>query len=334
MDDGPKHGAFSVKTLARDLLSRGFTENQVFRGTNISPSILNVDHPSMPLPDIALFFEHAAKLTGDDTIGLKRGQARDFRKAGLISYVGLSSPTVRDAFSNMIRYMRVFSDAIEFDHSDMARSGKLAWTYAVTQDVNRRQFAEFAAAGMVHDMRVAAHKSFKPHFVAFRHARRTNIDAFTTYFGCDVHFAQHENELHFDPAVLDLPLATSDNDLLSVLRDHCELVLREKGRNTHPLILDVERAIADHLASGRATQSHIASVLGMSSRSLSRKLAEENTTFGTVLDGLRSSLAKAYLRDSDLTVSEIAYLLGYAQSSSFNEAFKRWTDQTPGQYRG
>lgn len=333
MRDEPKHGAFAVKQLASDLLEQGFSEAQVFDGTGIPPSIVTRDRPSAPFRDVARFFEHAAGLTGNDILGLQRGQKRDFRKAGLISYVGLSSPTIFDAITNMARYMHVFSDALDLDLAHLRHTGKLGWRYVVPHTVNRRQFAEFGASGLVRDLRQAANREFSPRLVTFRHARRTNLQAFSAYFGCEVRFAQPENVMLFEPEDLDLPLLTADNDLLGVLRDHCELVLRDKARNVPPLVVAVERAIADRLTSGQARQSDIAASLGMSSRTLSRRLADEGTSFAEALDNLRTSLAKSYLKDSDLTLAEIAYLLGYAQAGGFNEAFRRWTGTTPGQFR-
>ncbi len=330
---GPNHGAFAVKYLAQFLLREGYSEAQIFEGTGVAPDVLTRDHPVLPFREIAQFFENASHLTQNDILGHQRGQKRDFRKAGLISYVGMSSPTIRDALGNMIRYMRVFSDAVELDPSELQRTGKLVWRYVVPHDVNRRQFVEFGASGLIHDLRLAANRDFSPRCVSFRHARRTNLDAFGSFFKSEVRFADAENAVHFAPKDLDLPLLTADNDLHLVLQDHCEMVLRDKSRNVPSLILDVERAIAAHLTVGRATHVHVASSLGMSARTLSRRLAEEGTSFKAALNSLRASLAKSYLKDSDLTLAEISYLLGYSQSGAFNDAFRRWTGKTPGQFR-
>jgi AraC-like DNA-binding protein len=95
----------------------------------------------------------------------------------------------------------------------------------------------------------------------------------------------------------------------------------------------VERILPQLLPHGRATISEVARQLGMSSRTLSRKLREEGSTYAEILDELRSALAKRYLRDRELPVSEIAWLLGYQEVSSFTHAFKRLTGITPRDYR-
>ena len=87
------------------------------------------------------------------------------------------------------------------------------------------------------------------------------------------------------------------------------------------------------LPHGSAVASQVARRLGMSSRTLSRKLGEEGTSFAEILDQLRAALAKHYLDDEALSVSEIAWLLGYREVSSLTHAFKRWTGRTPRQFR-
>ena len=111
---------------------------------------------------------------------------------------------------------------------------------------------------------------------------------------------------------MDLPLVTSENELYSVLTEYCEDILQKKSRNVSDLLVEVERAIADRLTTGEATQEHIARSLGMSSRTLSRRLAKEETTFFRTAEDLRQSLAESYLTNSDLVLAEIAFLLGYS----------------------
>lgn len=329
----PRHGAVFVQTLANDLLSQGFSEQQVFSGTGFSPDLIAQDKPFAPFDDIARFFEHAAVLTGDDVLGFTQGAKREMRRSGLICYVGLSSPTVFDFIKNITRYRQVFSDAVEIDIESLKSDGILRWHFSVPTMVRRRQYVEFGASGLLFAMRQAANREFCPKLVTLKHLRNTNMDVMERFFGCEVRFGEASNAYHFHKADLDLPLVTADNALYDVLQEFCETVLQDKSRNLPPIVIKVERAIVDLLAKGEAQQDNVARALGMSSRTLTRRLAEEDTTFFKTLEGLRASLAMSYLRDSNLVLAEIAYLLGYSALSSFTEAFKRWTGQTPGQFR-
>ena len=91
--------------------------------------------------------------------------------------------------------------------------------------------------------------------------------------------------------------------------------------------------MAERLSAGRTGIEEVAAAMGMSRRTLARRLREVNTTYTETLEGLRQALADRYLTDSDLSVSEIGYLLGYADTSTFSTAFRRWTGRSPGQVR-
>lgn len=329
----PKHGAVFAKKLAQDLLEKGFSEHQVFNGTGLSPEILRPDKPVVEFDRIASFYEHAAVLVDDDILGFVRGQKREMRRTGLISYVGVSSPTVLGFLKNISQYRRVFSDAVELDCETLETDGVAKWYFNVPVRIRRQQYVEFGASGLLHAIRQAANHRICPVLVTFRHTRNANIQEFERYFGCPVRFGENDNSYQFNRSDLALPLITADNELYKVLRNCCERALQIKSRNTAPLVVEVERAISDRLSRGEASQDDVASALGMSPRTLSRRLAAENTTFFKILEELRLALAKNYLRKSDLALAEIAFLLGYSGLSSFNDAFKRWTGETPGQYR-
>lgn len=329
----PLHGAIYVKILAEELRGQGYTEQQIFVGSGLSAKSFEDRRPSAPFGKVAAFMENAAKLTNNDILGLQQGIKRDFHLSGLISYVGTASPTALDALKNIARYRRVFSDAIELNVDTLRKNGRLVWYFKVPSAIKRRQHVEFSAIGLLVSLRQGTNRDLCPEVVTFRHSRNTNLAAFARAFGCKVLFNQRENCLQFKAADLELPFVTADNELYAVLTEYCEIVLQEKSRNVSDLLVQVERAIADQLTTGEATQDHIAKALGMSSRTLSRRLAKEETTFFKTVEGLRRSLAECYLSNSDLVLAEIAFLLGYSGLSSFNDAFKRWTGKTPGQYR-
>lgn len=329
----PLHGAIYVKLLAEELRGHGYSEQQIFADSGLNAKAFEDRRPTAPYAKVAAFFENAATLTDNDILGLENGIKRDFHLSGLVSYVGTASPTALDALNNISRYRRVFSDVVEMNVDSLAKNGRLVWSFRVSSAIERRQHVEFSAIGLLVALRQCTNREIRPDVVTFRHSRNTNLRAFARAFGCKVLFDQRENCIHFKPADLELHLVTADNELYAILTDYCDIVLQSKSRNTSDLLIEVERAIADRLTSGEATQHHVAKTLGMSARTLSRRLAKEETTFFRTVENLRHSLAQQYLSNSDLVLAEIAYLLGYSGLSSFNDAFKRWTGKTPGQYR-
>jgi AraC-like DNA-binding protein len=115
------------------------------------------------------------------------------------------------------------------------------------------------------------------------------------------------------------------------LVQYCDEALASRIAKSSAWRLSVENAIAPLLPHGRARIAEISQRLGISPRTLERRLATEGLTFSRVLDELRLDLAKRYLRERGLPISEIAWLLGYREASAFNHAFKRWTGTTPKQ---
>ena len=110
---------------------------------------------------------------------------------------------------------------------------------------------------------------------------------------------------------------------------YCEEALASRPGGAMSVRADVENAVTPLLPHGRPPVATVARGLGMSTRTLTRRLADEGKTFAQVLDELRTHLAQSYLRDRDLSISEIAWLLGYQEVSAFTHAFKRWTGETP-----
>ena len=135
----PQHGAVFVQELLRDLAAQGIPPGRVLAGSGLAPAILQADRPSAPFDAIARVFENAAEITGEDCLGFRRGLRRDMRSIGLLCYVGLAAPRLRDVLKNIERYRRVFSDAVEFDTSSLDRDGRLRWYFGVSAQVRRRQ---------------------------------------------------------------------------------------------------------------------------------------------------------------------------------------------------
>ncbi len=316
-----------------DLANQGIPPETLLEGLDLRPEDLRRDGAMVRFDSLAALFERAADITDDDLLGFHRGTRRRMQRVGALAYVGLSAPTMRDMLKNTARYSQVFSDAVIMDVSDLDNTGEVRWFFDVPISVKRRQYLEFGAVGIISAMRQFSNRDFTLRNLRLSHPRNSGIREFQRFFGCDVAFGAPQNALVFRQSDLDLPLMTRDEDLLPVLQSHCQDILMRKGEHQSPLVARLERAIVDRLANGSARQDLIAGDLGLSGRSLSRHLSEEGTTFQLVLDQLRKALADRYLRYSNLSQSEISFLLGYSSLSSFSTAFRRWTGQTPGEIR-
>lgn len=327
------HSATWARQLADQLKRDGQPVRRLLAEAGIAPRNLNAENARLPFDRIATFFELAAEATGDDCLGLRFGQTRDTRDAGLIGYVGLSSPTVCDALHNLDRYQRLFSDAWEIDAGLLEETGNLSWDFRSAITLRKRQVIEFGLAKVLRALRQMTGRDLVPEEVSFAHSRNEQLENFGRFFGCAVHFAAPMNSIRFKLSDIHLPVHSADDRLLAVLLEHCKLVLGRHEVAPPTLIERVERMIADRLTTETAGLEAVASELGMSKRTLTRKLAEHGTTFTALVDVIRKELALRYLRDRSLSLTEIAFFLGYTELSSFNHAFRRWTGTTPSKMR-
>ncbi|MEP2532778.1 AraC family transcriptional regulator [Shimia sp.] len=332
-----RHQASHIAAVARDfaayLVSLGFDERDILKGTGLVLSEIEEDGAQAPLPAIVALFNRGVALTGNDLIGLDWGKQRSANRLGLIGYMGRTSPTLGQLLANLARFRRVFSEPMEIDVARLAQDGVYSWTYKVPAHVDCTQFVESQAAYMLVGFTRAVQKQIRPTALAFEHQRDDHQDTFRRFFGCPVQFHAPRNQITFDLADLALPIVTSDEGLNKILVQHCEMVLAQTPPDSSDIRVIVERAIADRLSSGDLSQDIIARDLGMSARTLARRLDQTGVSYQKVLANLRQALAERYLRSAQMSQSEIAYLLGYSDVSSFATAFKRWTGRSPGEIR-
>jgi AraC-like DNA-binding protein len=331
-DSYPAHGAIFALAIVEELEASNFSPEQIVGNTGINLQALDSDEPKLSFDKLALLFERAAELIGDDLLGFRQGKNRNLRLVGMVAYIGVSAATVRDCLHSVSRYMRIFSDALELDVSRLDEDGVLEWRYAVPASVERRQYVEFAIAGLVSDLRELTRLQLCPENLEFQHSRARHIREIEKYFGCSVSFGCGRNRVVFKQTTLEVPLQTADNHLHRVLTKLGAQVLVGNA-NKSSLLVSLEREIGDRLASGTASQEQIARAMGMSARSLSRKLAKEGTSFLKVVESYRKAMAESLISETGLQLTQIAFLLGYSDLSSFSSAFKRWTGRTPSAVR-
>jgi AraC-like DNA-binding protein len=165
------------------------------------------------------------------------------------------------------------------------------------------------------------------------HRRPEDSSEFNTFLGCEVEFGAAADEIAFPGTIKDLPVISADSYLNDLLIGYCEEALARRTTRVGYLRSSVENAIAPLLPHGKARLGEIARKLATSQRTLARRLASEGLSFGKVLDELRADLAQRHLRDTGLSISQIAWLLGYQEVSAFTHAFRRWTGMTPREMR-
>jgi AraC-like DNA-binding protein len=151
--------------------------------------------------------------------------------------------------------------------------------------------------------------------------------------GTHVSFSADSDEFSFPASVKNMPIVSADPYLDELLITYCEEVLSRRKASRGTFRANVENAIAVLIPHGKPKASEIARKLGVSVRMQARKLSSEGVTYSAVLDDFRYELARRYLGEQGLSISRVAWLLGYQEVSAFTHAFKRITGRTPSEFR-
>jgi len=279
------------------------------------------------------FVQLIADALHDDCLGFHLARDYDLREIGLLYYVWNSSNLLGDALRRAERYSSIVNEAVCSRVRSNRNGLALTLTYVGVKRLSDRHQIEFWVTSLVRICRQLTNRHLLPNSVKFVHHRNGGATALEQFLGCDVTFGAATDEVAFPGTVNQMPIVSADPYLNKVLIKYCEEARshRETGRLTFRVA--VENAIAPLLPHGGARADDIARQLGMSLRTLERRLESEGLTFTGILSELRFDLAKRYLLEEDLTISKIAWLLGYQDVTAFTHAFKRWTGKSPREAR-
>ena len=282
------------------------------------------------------FLNLAADALGDDCLGLTLATEFDCRDLGLWYYVLASSETLGVALERAARYSRIGNEALVFEYRN-GREPSQRLSYAgVPRHADRHQM-EFCIVAAVRMYRLLTGRQFAPTRVSMVHLREKGAAAFARVLGTEVAFGSEVDEIVFPSGAAEFPLVDADPHLNKILIEVGEEALKARkravGTNVGPVRMLVENAVTPLLPHGTARADIVAKKLGMSERTLARRLAEEGATFIEVVQELKATLARHYLADGTMPISKIAWLLGFEEPSSFSHACKRWTGKTPRELR-
>ena len=278
------------------------------------------------------FLQLAADALGDDLLGFHLGRDSDPREVGLLHYVLASSNMLGESLERAERYSALNNEGIAL-HVRGKRATALVFHYVgIERHLDRHQI-EYLLTAVIRICRKLTNRDLRPSRVRVVHRRSKGAAELKAFFGCDVSFGSNVDEIVFSENVANIPVVSGDPYLNALLVKYCEEALAGHAAPHGTLRSDLEHAIALLLPHGKAQAGEVATQLGMSRRTLARRLAAQGLTFAGVLADLRVDLAKRELRDASLTISQVAWLLGYREVSAFTHAFKRWTGKTPREAR-
>ena len=276
--------------------------------------------------------EQAALLLAEPGYGLKLGASHDVRDNGLLGFIALNSPTLRDALANVERYIGVTNEGTDAVLEMAGPVSALRFRDADPALRPLRQNSERVSAQFVKGARELTRAKATPVRVEFIHERPNERIDYEGILGCSVRFQAEWDAVIFSEETLRLPVIGADNRLLRTLEAACRKIVGRHPRKDD-LIHSVREYIVQRLAKGAPAFDDLARQFNMSSKTLERRLGERNASYRELVDDIRRDLAKHYLASTTLRLHQIAYALGYSEPGPLVRAFKRWTDETPMQYR-
>jgi AraC-like DNA-binding protein len=264
----------------------------------------------------------------DDCLGFRLGLKPDLRELGWLYYVSASSDSLGEALQRAARYSSIVNEGISLQYADEGDIVMTVRYVGVSRHLDRHQI-EFLMTLLVRTCRQLTGQRVSPTRVQFIHRRDDVGPEFAAFFSAEVEFGAALDGATFAATIGNLPTVGADPYLNRLLIAYCEEALARKPAFRELFRVSVENAMVRLLPHGKARSGEVSRCLGMSQRTLARRLALEGLTFSDVLGALRADLARRYLADEDLLISEIAWLLGYQEVSAFTHACRRWTGQAP-----
>ena len=274
------------------------------------------------------FLDVVAAELNDELLGFHLAQKYDLRMIGLLYYTQASSESIGEALRRGARYSSIVNEGIAL-RLEGGRNMAIHFDYlGVARHTDQHQI-EFAMVTILRICRQLSNRHLSAASVSLTHRRNRDTEEFKSFFGCGVTFGATDDQLSFSSSIKDLSVVRANSYLNELLIGYCEQALADRARQHSPFALSVENAITLLLPHGKARASEVARKLGVSRRTLGRRLSSEGLTFAAVMNNLKRDLAKRHLADNALSISEIAWLLGYQDVSAFTHAFKRWTGTSP-----
>lgn len=290
---------------------------------------LGEEEPAGGLP---LLYEHAARLTGDPAFGLRVGLESHPGMFDVLGHAVMSCDTLGRGFDTIARYQRVLQDGAEVRLAVDGRLARVSYTIVDPTVGPCRQEIEATIGILVGFLRSTFGADFVPRGVELAHPAPADPRVHHELLGAPIAFDAPTSSLAFDAALLERAMPRRDPVLSAILERQLRDALARLPAHAG-LVGDVRAAIAPRLPRGEPAVTEIGRALGMSARTLQRRLQEQGASFGGILDDVRRELALRYLQDRARETADAAFLLGYADLSAFHRAFRRWTGRAPGEWR-
>jgi len=320
-----------LRALRDELVEEGVSSAALVEGSGIDESWF--DRPDIPpsRTQRVTIMRNAWRLASRSDAALRAGCRQKISDFGLYGYGMASSETVSDCLHFGYSQIEFAGPVLNITREIRGDTAVFVSQNPLTLGPILPFSAEFWRSSMTTLLDLIMGQRFPSTAMFFPYPEPAHANALREKFQCDLHFDAPLMEWHFDAACLSLPCPNASRFLATLCTDFCESVLTA-GNGQTPLQREIRLMLLGKIRE-QPVAAEIARELGLSRRSLYRRLLEENATFQGLLDDVRASVAIQFLSSTRLPVEEIAHRVGFSDLSNFRKAFRRWTGVTPRSYR-
>lgn len=324
-----------VHSLADAVRSHGIDPLPLLDQYGLDGARLGEAGARLSIPRYMRLGHGAIQLTGDPALGLRMGRLSRLSQAGLAGVTAAQAPTVREAARCLTRFEALYGSNYR-GQSSFHEDAEGAWLrfYSISPyNAYNRFVVDSILAGWLQQLSSLSTQPIAAERIDIEFQAPDYHEAYSVLGQCPIQFGAEQNQVRLSLASLAQRNPEHCPSTWRHLLQLCERELEQLTR-TRSLRERIIQLLGPLLNGGREPDlEEVAARLKLPTWTLRRKLAEEGTQFRAVLNDTRRDLAMTYIRDTELAFGEIAYLLGFASAEAFQRAFKRWTGQTPGEFR-
>jgi AraC-like DNA-binding protein len=281
----------------------------------------------LPVPRLRAVLDDAERAAGDPALGLNIARWRD--DGNVVAFACRGAPDLRSALTRCLRLITSLNPQLLVKFEEQGGHGEIDMRLVGEPLGLGRHGNEYWVACLLLQARRLSGEPRAPERIWFAHpAPRDRADLIRVLGTSRVTFGAGSNGMAVSTRVLDTPLRTADPSLVALCDRYAQAMLARHGEEG-PFVSRVRQAIVDQLPHGAPTLESVARACGVSVRTLQRRLEESGQSFRAVRDGVRTDVSAMYVDDKELSLDQVATLLGFAQASGLVRAYRRWTGKTP-----
>jgi len=314
------------------LLELGIEQSFLENKSGISVTDLENPDARVCISKLKLLWGIAHTYTENPAIGLFVGEKVDPSRFSVVTQASFQCKTILQGLQKYVRFFSIVNQAASLTLTEEGDMATLEFRFESPEFYSISEMERMTASALARSQYLLR-KRIIPKYVSFQHSEPSYVKDYESTFKAPILFDQNKTAIVFERKLLDSKINLNNPHLLNVLTDYAEKLLKKlstKGSTQNQVRIFIKHNLEDNDA---LDVKLAAKKLNMSRHTLYRKLKKEGVSFQSLAEEVRQTEAKRYLEENNLSISEVAYLLGFSELSAFSRAFKRWTGESPAQFR-